>query len=486
MENRTNRRFFLALGAAAAAGALLPDGNACASRPGADPSPRPFVTGVPGKTIIGCYASVEEILKTPKYMDALQKTLGVNALIVGASIKMPGWLKAMNPLGPDRVMHAGYTDDDSTLAAAIEETHRRGMDFWLYFSGHHYGEESRPIMGETFEGIKFIDLPSIPYAYAHSEYTACFTKPAVRAWETALFGYAAKSYDVDSMYVSHYRYATPSFWTNLFGCACPDCRREAERTGYDFDAMKAAMTSLRRGLERLDRKTIEYAAKTRMTFPDFLSLLGNDNGVADWIVFRAKALGEGLKAIHEVVHAETNHRSGFITDTHCTTLSLLIGHNHEEFADGLSDALHPLTWIDWQYLSVPVSWAAQLCRWAPGLDEGAALRLAFSLFGWDDLGFPDKRIADFAIQETPPASVWGEVSQRFYSTVKPELVIALLTREWTKAAALNRGRLPVHPVIKGFEWSEKTCRSLMDRARDIGLSGYVFQRTDVFIDRSKL
>ena len=28
------------------------------------------------------------------------------------------------------------------LNKAIEETHRRGMDFWLYFSGHHFGEEA--------------------------------------------------------------------------------------------------------------------------------------------------------------------------------------------------------------------------------------------------------------------------------------------------------------------------------------------------------
>jgi hypothetical protein len=481
-----SRRKFLKSGALAAAGAVLAAGDARAARPGADPSERPYVTGVSGKTIIGCYSSADQIVKNPKFIDALQKKLGVNALIVGSSIKMPEWLKTMNPLGPKTFMHVGPTDDDSLLLKAIEETHRRGMDFWLYFSGHHYGEESRSIMGETFEGIKFIDLPLIPYAYAQSEYTACFAKPAVREWETAVFGYAAKTYDVDSMYVSHYRYATPSFWTNLFGCACTDCRKAARRMGYDFDAMRDAMTNLRSCLERLDRKTVEHAAKYSMTFTDFLTLLGENNGALDWLVFRAKVTGEGLRRIHDAVHTETNHRSGFVTDTHCTTMSLLVGHNHEEFVAGASDALHPLTWLDWQYLGVVVAWAGQLCRWVAGLDETTAIRFMLSLFGWDSLGLPDEKIADYAMQTTPPASASGEAAKLFYSALGSERLIALLTHEFTRMAAFNRGRIPAHPVIKGFEWPEKVCRELMDRTRDLGMSGYIFQRTDVFIDPSKL
>ncbi len=38
-------------------------------------------------------------------------------------------------------------------------------------------------MSETFEGVKFIDLPPIKYSYAQTEYTACFEKPAIRDWK---------------------------------------------------------------------------------------------------------------------------------------------------------------------------------------------------------------------------------------------------------------------------------------------------------------
>ncbi len=487
MSGDLSRRKFIAKGMAlTVAGTALGAGAGYASRPGAAASPRPFVTDVPGKTMIGCYSSADQILNNPKYIDALQKKLGVNMLIVYSGIKMPEWLRALNPLGPTASFHTSHAEDDTLLRKAIEETHRRGMDFWLYFSGHHTEEAGRPIMSETFEGIKFIDLPPIKYSYAQSEYTACFEKPAVREYETAVFGYAAKSYDVDSMYLTHYRYATPSFWSNLFGCACPDCRKAAYAQGYDFDRMRASMTKLRRGLERLDRRTVEQAARTRMTFTDFLSQLGDDNGVLDWLYFRAKVVGNGLQRIHDAVHSETAHRSGFVTDTHCTTLSLLVGHNHEDFATGQSDAFHPLTWIDWQYLGVVVAWANQLCEWVPGLEESVALKLMLSLFGWDELGLPEGKIADYAMQTTYPESSAGPAAAAFYSKLGSERLVKLLSHEWTRMAAFNRGRIPIHPVIKGYEWPEKVCRELMDRTRDIGLTGYIFQRTESFIDPAKL
>ncbi|MCE5250967.1 hypothetical protein LLG96_12175 [bacterium] len=482
-----SRRDFIARGTAAAAGTLLAARDGWPSRTGAAPSARPFVTGVPGKKLVGCYSSASDIIKNPKYIDALQKKLGVNVLICGEAIKMPDWLKSLNPLGPDRYMHAGQTEDDSQLIQAIEETHRRGMDFWLYFSGHHYGEESRAIMGETFDGVKFIDLPLIKYALAHSEYTACFEKPAVKAWEQALFGFAAKTYDVDSMYVSHYRYATPSFWSNLFGCGCSSCQQAAGEMGYDFGLMRDSMMKLRARLERLDRKTLEQAAKYNLTFMDFISFLGEDNGVMDWLYFRAKVVGNALKRIHDVIHTETNHRSGFVTDTHGATMSLFVGHNYEDLINGASDALHPLSWAQWQFISVVAAWANQLCEWVPGLDESVALKIVTGFFGWQDIGLPDRKISDLAVAEAAPTDgTYNDQMKKFYANLGDDRLIRLMTHEWTRMAAIDSGRIPAHPVIKGYEWPEKVCRELMDRTAGLGLTGYVFQRTDVFIDREKL
>jgi len=472
-----NRRDFLAAGAALAVGA-----NAEAGKRERPDGP-PYVTGVPGRRLVGCYMySLDDILDG-KYMDALQDRLGVNVILYSPRIKLPKWLLEMNPLGDKRTLCArGHTDDDSGVYRAVEEAHRRGMDIWMYYTGHHYGEESRGIVSETFDGVKFLDLPKVKYSL-EGETTTCFSKPVVKEFEPAVFGYGAKTYGVDSMYVSHYRYANPSFWPNLLGCACRYCREEAERMGYDFEKMSGAVRNLLRRLKSLDRKTVEYAAETRLTLGDFLTLLGGDDGVADWIVFRARVVGERLKGIRSAIRTATGGRCRFITDTHNMTMSIYVGHDFADFVDGASDAFHPLSWCAYHHVSAVAAWANQLCEWVPGLSEETALKVVTRFFGWDHLGLPGDRIHKVLGLKSPDDRYKSEA---FFSMFNPDLTIGLLTHEWTKLAAFNRGRLPVHPVIKGDVWPEKVGRELMDRALDLGFTGYIIQRTDVFIDRGKL
>jgi len=481
MEARTtmNRRSFLATGAAGTAGII-----AGMQTPTAAPIPHNHVvTGVPGKKLVGYYSTMEEILGEPKYLDALQKQFGVNVLLCSPPIKMPQWMRDLNPIGPNRTLVArAHTDDDTDVFRAVEETHRRGMDFWLYYTGHHYGAESRPIMSETFDGIKFLDLPSVKYSLENMR-TSCFTKPVVKEYEPACFAYGAATYGADSMYVSHYRYANPSYWMNLFGCACPYCQDEAVAMGYDFGKMKRAMTSLLKSLKKLDKGTVEKVAEVRLTFTDFLVMLGDDDGVLDWIKFRAKVVGNQLKRINGAVRTATSGRCGFITDTHNPTLAILVGHDYADFFDGASDAFHTLSWCSTQHVSVVAAWANQLCEWVPGLDGKTAVRAVSKLFGWDEIGLP----------EDNPWSVIGLNNPddkfsipQFYEMFNPDRTISLMTHEWTRLAAINNGRLPAHPVIKADVWPEKVCRELMDRAVDLGLTGYVLQRTNNLIDKSKL
>jgi len=129
------------------------------------------------------------------------------------------------------------------------------------------------------------------------------------------------------------------------------------------------------------------------------------------------------------------------------------------------------------------AWANQLRVWVPGLDEITALRVVTAFFGWEDLGLPSARIHEVLGMNNPDGPYSAEA---FYRMFNPALTVRLLTHEWTKLAVFNRGRLPVHPVIKGDVWPEPVCRELMDRALSLGFTGYVFQRTDKLIDRNKL
>ena len=451
---------------------------------------RPFVTGRKGKKLVGCYCSVDEILNQPKYMDALRKQLGVNVIICRSGIKMPQWLKNMNPFKDNVWMgiSPAKDDDDSPLVKAIDEVHNRGMDFWLYYSGIHYGTKSRDLCAETFEGIPFSELPHIRYAYCQDPAltAVCVNKPSVVAWHRAVYQYGAKNYDVDAIKVTHFRYANPAFFGNLFGCACEYCREAASRMGYDFPAMKKACQNLRRSLMNLDRTRVRYAARAGFTFSDFIQLMADDRAVIDWLYFRAASLGNRLREIHDSIHQATADRAQFITDTHHPTHSLYIGHNYADLMNGASDGLMPLAWLGAQYLSAVAAWAGVLVTRVQGLDEETAITAVLNFFGWDDLNIPRKKISDLRIGDDRMDHIKNKREAFYANFNKTGLTLDLMTHEMERLAMLNTRGIPSFPVIKGDSWTEEIARTLMDRCMDMGHTGYVIQRTDQLSDKSRL
>ena len=53
-------------------------------------------------------------------------------------------------------------------------------------------------------------------------------------------------------------------------------------------------------------------------------------------------------------------------------------------------------------------------------------------------------------------------------------------------AALSNGRIPTLPIVKGGDWPVDVCERLIDLNEDLGLTGYIFQGTDMFIDKDRL
>ncbi len=481
MKSVRNRRDFLKASVLAAAGASAIGAGTLT----AHAAERPFVTGVKGKKLVGCYVSVSEMLNEPKYIDALQKQLGVNAVIVSPpAIKMPDWLKEMNPLKGNGWM--GTTpikeDNDTQLVQAIDEAHRRGLDVWLYYTGHHYGQLYRPACSVTFEGVPFSELPPTKYSLCRELITVCFNQPEVADWDLTAYTYGARTYDVDAIYVTHFRYANPSFFDNLFGCACPSCQQLAGEMGYDFPAMKKAAGNVRRNLRRLDAATVKRAAKLGFTLTDFLVMLGDNAAFLDWLQFRAAAVGMRMRNIRNSIHQATGGRAQFISDTHNPTQALYVGHNYADLMSGASDGLMPLAWLDFQYMSAVASLANLLVTWTPGLDEESAVTAMLKFFGWDELPIPRTSIAGLRIGEGPKEH--SDVA--FYEAFNKEATLALYTHELEHLAMLNTNGTPSFPIIKGHQWTEKISRELMDRCMSMGHNGYVLQRTELFVDKKKL
>ncbi|MDP2983742.1 MAG: twin-arginine translocation signal domain-containing protein [Candidatus Latescibacter sp.] len=482
----TNRRDFLKTSTLAALGASALGATGWRAEGQASrTSGRPFVTGVKGKKLVGCYAGISEILDEPKYMDALQQKLGVNAIIVSSNgIRMPDSLKALNPLQGKGWMgiSPAKDNDDSQLVKAIEEVHRRGMDAWLYYTGHHYGQLYRPICAETFEGVAFNELPPIKYALCQILITVCFNKPSVVDWDLKAYTYGAETYDVDAIYVTHFRYANPAFFTNLFGCACPDCQKLAGQMGYNFAAMKKACQNLQANLKKLDKAKIQQAARAGYTLTDFMQLLANDREFINWLYFRSDSVGMRMKNIRDSIHKATKNRAQLISDTHNPTQALYVGHNYNDMMNGSSDGLMPLAWLDYQHISAVAALANLMVTWIPGLDEETAITSMLKFFGWDELPIQRKSIADFHIGVDSTAHKDTE----FYESFNKEATLALWTHELQHIAMLNTKGIPSYPIIKGHQWTEPISRELIDRCMSMGHTGYIFQRTELFIDKTKL
>ncbi|MCD6308583.1 MAG: hypothetical protein J7M24_06260, partial [Candidatus Latescibacteria bacterium] len=306
-----------------------------------------------------------------------------------------------------------------------------------------------------------------------------FTKPAVRNYSPAAFAWIAQEYAPDVMYVSHYRYANHSFWTNLFGCACLDCQHEAAELGYDSPRMKEALTRLPGRISRLGAGTFRRWLTIRPTMTDFFMMLGGDmSGMIEWFAFRAAVVSRSMKRLHDAVHPETNDHCAFVSDTHSATLAMLVGHNWEDFIDGANDAITPLSWLAIHYVATVASWAKQLCTLVDGLDETTSIRFVLRLFAWDDVGLPTGRIDDLRIAADGGSRpyMFGRPDTRrgwevFYEMMNPVVTRKIMTHEYTRLAALSHRSIPAYPVVQGREWPRELCGELIGEIGTLGFPG---------------
>lgn len=447
----------------------------------------PVVTNRWQKTAVGCYVTFDEIVNEPKYMDALQEKIGVNLLVASAPVKYTPEILALDPLKGNGYIGLPNTDDDSLLRKGIEEAHRRGMDIWLFYHGMHGAEKHRELCAVDFNNVPFCDLPNIPYAYCQVLQTYCPSRPEIREWNRASYTYGATNYDVDAIYVSHFRYANPAFFTNIFGCACPFCQEEAAKKGYNFSAMKKACLKLINRLQKMNLKQVKEAVRLNFTLMDYISFLDDGQDVLDWLYFRASVFGDHLKLIRNSIHAATGNRILFVTDTHPPEMAIYAGHNFDDLQHGASDVLMPLSHLNSQTMSCFSTLSWLLCQWVPGLDEPTAIQLVYNFFGYGHIGLPTKSIDSLGIlPDWYNPDVGYKSAENFYNVAAPEQIYTMFDLELTQLKVLNTTGMPAMTQMDGGHWYREIIERLMTRSRELGHQGYVVQLTTQFIDKEKL
>ena len=94
---------------------------------------QPIITGRWDRRLIGYYISPSDILNNPGFLDTMQEKFGVNVLLCGHPLSYPKEILEKNPLKGKGFIAQRFTEDDTSLHKAIEETPNNPHNF--YFRG---------------------------------------------------------------------------------------------------------------------------------------------------------------------------------------------------------------------------------------------------------------------------------------------------------------------------------------------------------------
>ncbi|MFC1694214.1 hypothetical protein ACFL1R_11990 [Candidatus Latescibacterota bacterium] len=472
-SSNISRRDFMLCGSVAATGNVLYASNSGkADSSQASPPHRPFVTCKKGIKLVGVYCSPDEVMNHPEYLDALQKKIGCNVILLnGCGVNYPEDIRKLAPYAPETNQWIGpvYSENDENIHLCADIVHDRGMDMWLVGSGHYDRGNDDSLSPVDFNGMLLRHHPVPKYAIEGGT-GLCFQKPLIMQWQANAYPWISRNYDIDALYLSHHRYNIPSFYTHLYGCGCGYCQRAAERLGYDYKRMRSAMLKLRSSLQTLTKDQVRLAAELGYTFPDFLQTLTDGTDVMDWFEFRSAAFTDSFGSVNNAIRTTTKGRCKFIIDTVGPTFMFLVGHDYKDFVGKVSDAYYPMAWIDYHYLSVIASWANALIECVPGLDERTALSAVYNLVGWDDIDLPREHIADLHIGITGKEHSIPEFYKYFKKFLK-----GLMVHEYRRGALLNTHGYPSYQTVFPHYWGGKVTEPLIDEIMATGHNGYIFE-----------
>ena len=164
-------------------GLLLASGSGRHYAAHAQSSERPFVTCRKGKKLVGVYCSSDKIINHPEYLDELQKKLGCNVIIMSGGVNYPGDIRRLTPFPKEEQwVGVGYAENDKNINRCADILHSRGIDIWLYGTGHiDQGNDDR-LSPVDFNGMLFRNQPLTKYSLETGT-ALCFQKSSIIQWQ---------------------------------------------------------------------------------------------------------------------------------------------------------------------------------------------------------------------------------------------------------------------------------------------------------------
>ena len=421
-------------------------------------------------TFVGHYTNPKMVVAHPDLLEVLKEELGLTTIIIGGAYNLSKEARAKNPLPADVSSSIGpgiaLSDDDELIRRAIDVGHERGLQVWLCTGGFRDGLARWPdLLAQDMYGRPLSDAAPIRYALTQEHIPFCPTNEQIRAWFTAAYADIAHLYEADGLDVTHYRYTSPSFFDNLFGCACPRCQGMAEEMGTDFERMKRSVLRVSDRLHHLTADAVKRAASLGLTFLDFLQILDHDGAaIADWFDFRADVVTRNLMEIKEAVDAVAREGFVFGCDTYVPSFSMLVGHRYGDYKKFSAYTSPLISWTDYFILATFAAHANLLCTWADGLEERDALRAVYRFYGYGDLPMPET-IAEMELGAHP-----GQESPACVP------IYEIMEMEMRKARLYNTGEIPSYPVVKGVYWPKEVVQGLVRAAEEMGHEGIIYHQ----------
>lgn len=343
--------------------------------------------------------------------------------------------------------------DDTPLLRVIEECRRVGIEIWGHMGMWSYG-------GDVFPEYAMVDLEGRPLDMRYKPWGIglCPSRKRITDWTRECLVDVVQRYDIDGFDVDHARYPAPANVHSLFACGCSECQGEADRLGYDFPRMKAAMLRLRERVSGLTADRVRRAADIGPGFWDVLSYLGEDHAVIDWLTFRCVLLAARMQEFRDAVQEAAGPEKVFGSDVFPPSIALLGGHIYsawERGADYLTGGSSYGGVVGWAttVTNLATEWAQVLCEAAQGLEESDALRLIYRMFGYDDFDLP------LSVEGIRAGSL---------------PLMRMYAREVEKLRAVTSGNIPLYPPVSATAAPEvvrELCTTVVENGCDGALFG---------------
>jgi hypothetical protein len=391
-------------------------------------------------------------------MDPLKDQLGLNLVIF--SYPKPLWFSKIVGDAPS----AAASDEVAPLREALAQTRAKGIDCWLYVGT--FGERDSKLRPEF--NVQDIDggfvRPENPFGDGWaSGYSFCPNNPTLRERYAAVFQEMARGYEPDGFFIGHNRFSPLGHeFNNLFSCACPHCQRSAGELGYDFAAMKQAVSGFRDRLQHLDARKLAELRRLEPGLFDFFELLGPAAGLVDWLNFRSDLIARMMSEFRAAVK-EVRKDVIFGQDSMPPSFALLSGHNYRQL-EASQDYLCPnVSHVILFVIYSLAETARHLCDWNPQLSEEDVLALVYRLFGYDQFDLPTTVTG--LVGNLPSFPMPKDTS----ATSVP--LQQIVTMELRKARAYATGKVPLHTLI-AFGKLDLTPEGVRERIAAVKEAGY--------------